>query len=100
MRKSIYFSPQKTLNLKYSFRHDHNAVDFGVTNKGKERCFVAYLFMYCLDKNMEVTVKTGNGWWDGTDSFLYLELIGDGGKRSGESSVAKGGYYDDFESGK
>ena len=43
---------------------------------------------------------TGDGWWDGTDAFLYLELIGDNGKRSGESSVGKGGYYDDFESDK
>ena len=58
------------------------------------------LVLSCLDKNMEVTVNTGSGWFTGTDSFLYLELIGQGGKRSGESSVAKGGYYDDFESGK
>ena len=62
--------------------------------------FCSLSFRVVLDENMEVTVKTGNGWWDGTNSFLYLELIGDGGKRSGESSVAKGGYYDDFESGK
>lgn len=47
---------------------------------------------------MEVTVQTGDGWFDGTNSFLYLELIGDGGRKSGESSVGKGGYYDDFES--
>lgn len=47
---------------------------------------------------MEVTIQTGDGWFDGTNSFLYLELIGDGGRRSGESSVGKGGYYDDFES--
>ena len=32
--------------------------------------------------------------------ILYLELIGEGDKRSGESSVAKGGYHDDFESEK
>ena len=41
-------------------------------------------------------METGDGWADGTDAFLYLELIGDKG-RSGESSVAKGSYYDDFE---
>ena len=65
------------------------------------RRFVTYFVVSFLDKNMEVTVKTGSGWLTspGTDSFLYLELIGQGGKRSGESSVAKGGYYDDFESG-
>lgn len=53
-----------------------------------------------LYKNMEVTVQTGNGFLDGTNAFLYLELIGEGDKRSGESNVAKGGYHDDFESGK
>ncbi|XP_058951740.2 zinc metalloproteinase nas-13-like [Pocillopora verrucosa] len=47
-------------------------------------------------KNMEVMVQTGDGYWDGSDAFLYLELIGDKGS-SGESSVAKGGLYDDFE---
>ena len=45
---------------------------------------------------MEVMVQTGDGYWDGSDAFLYLELIGDKGS-SGESSVAKGGLYDDFE---
>ena len=45
-------------------------------------------------------MQTGDGWWDGTDSFLYLELIGDNGEMSGESNVEKGGHYDDFESDK
>ena len=45
---------------------------------------------------MEVMVQTGDGYLDGTDAFLYLELIGDK-RSSGESSVAKGSYYDDFE---
>lgn len=49
-----------------------------------------------LYKNMEVMVQTGDGYLDGTDAFLYLELIGDK-RSSGESSVAKGSYYDDFE---
>lgn len=54
------------------------------------------LLFYSSDKNMEVMVQTGDGYWDGSDAFLYLELIGDKGS-SGESSVAKGGLYDDFE---
>ncbi|KAJ7371000.1 Lipoxygenase y domain-containing protein 1 [Desmophyllum pertusum] len=51
---------------------------------------------------MDVTVQTGDGWLglDGTHSFLYLELIGENGKRSRESNVAKGGHYKDFQSGK
>ena len=54
------------------------------------------LLFYSSDKNMEVKVQNGDGYWDGSDAFLYLELIGDKGS-SGESSVAKGGLYDDFE---
>lgn len=46
---------------------------------------------------MEVTIQTGDGFFDGTNAFVYLELIGDRGE-SRESSVGHGGYHDDFES--
>lgn len=71
-----------------------------MADSGKRRCSVAHVVVCYSDKNMEVTVQTGNGFLDGTNAFLYLELIGEGDKRSGESNVAKGGYHDDFESGK
>ncbi|KAJ7370955.1 hypothetical protein OS493_028567 [Desmophyllum pertusum] len=43
------------------------------------------------DKNMDVDSTDGDGWLglDGTHSFLYLELIGENGKRSGRVMLRK-----------
>lgn len=47
-----------------------------------------------------MTVETANVWLAGTDAQLYLELIGNDGRKSGETKVGtEDGSNDDFETG-
>ncbi|XP_032222683.1 low choriolytic enzyme isoform X2 [Nematostella vectensis] len=54
-------------------------------------------------ENYDVTVVTNGGFFpegEGTDAYVYFELVGKDGRKSGESDIASGGYENDFERGK
>lgn len=61
--------------------------------------------MYGCDKPLlvdhTVTVKTGNGWFDGTDAVVFMRLVGTNGQKTPWEQVTSGGriYADENEAG-